>query len=112
MANENPDAPVANENPSAPATTAWPRRPRTIRKLWWGLYAVLAVTLAAELAVEHHDAFRVDGTFGFNAWYGFATCVAMVLGAKALGVLIKRSDNYYVDGEGRVDGGTNGADGD
>ena len=103
---------MANENSSAPATTAWLRRPQTIRKLWWGLYAVLAVTVAAEFTIEHHSAFGVDGTFGFNAWYGFATCVAMVLGAKALGVLIKRSDNYYIDDEGRVDGDTNGGDGD
>jgi hypothetical protein len=112
VANKSPNAPVANENPTATATTAWSSRPQTIRKLWWGLYAVLAVTLATELVNEHHGAFGVDGTFGFNAWYGFATCVAMVLGAKALGVLIKRADNYYVDGEGRVDGGTNGGDGD
>jgi len=37
----------------------------------------------------------VDASFGFYAWYGLLTCMAMVLAAKALGVWLKRRDDYY-----------------
>ena len=40
------------------------------------------------------------GIFGFYAWYGLGTCVAMVLFAKGLGVALKRRDDYYEGGEG------------
>ena len=32
---------------------------------------------------------------GFNAVYGFLSCVAMVLFARVLGWLVKRPDDYY-----------------
>ena len=46
-----------------------------------------------------HPGFGIDGTFGFYAWYGLGTCVAMVLFAKGLGVLLKRRDTYYEGGD-------------
>jgi len=73
----------------------WLRRPETIRKLWIVFVAVLAGTVAAEIAIKRHAIFGVDGIFGFNAWYGFAACVAMVIFAKLLGYVLKRSDTYY-----------------
>ena len=75
----------------------WLARPTTIRRLWIGAGVVLAVVVAFDLAVDHHPHFGVDGTFGFGAWYGFAACVALVLIAKALGVLLKRPDTFYDD---------------
>ncbi|MGE0361981.1 MAG: hypothetical protein AB7H93_10575 [Vicinamibacterales bacterium] len=75
----------------------WLVRPATIRGLWIGAGVVLAVVVALDLAVSHHPYFGVDGTFGFGAWYGFAACVALVLLAKALGVVLKRPDTFYDD---------------
>ena len=75
--------------------THWLRRPGTVRKLWWVLYAVLAASVAAEIGVSHHAVVGIDGTFGFHAWYGFLACVAMVLGAKLLGLAVKRRDDHY-----------------
>ena len=82
---------------AAPAPPVhWLRRPATVRKLWWTLYAVLAASVAVELfGIHHHAVFGIDGSFGFNAWYGFLACVAMVLGARLLGFAIKRRDDYY-----------------
>ena len=37
----------------------------------------------------------MESWFGFNAWYGFGTCVAMVVAAKLLGTFLKRNDRYY-----------------
>jgi len=73
----------------------WLVRPGTIRRLWQILIAVLAATLLAQLAVEAHPHFAVEAWFGFNALYGFLACAALILGAKALGLAIKRREDYY-----------------
>ena len=73
----------------------WLVRPENIRLLWRGFIAILALTVAAELFVEHKPYFGVDGYFGFNAWFGFLACAALILFAKGLGAFLKRSDEYY-----------------
>lgn len=73
----------------------WLARPSTIRLLWRVSIAVLALLVAADFFVPHHPHFGIDGTPGFYAWFGFAACVVLVFGAKALGVLLKRPDDYH-----------------
>ncbi|MCB1377213.1 MAG: hypothetical protein KDK89_02415 [Alphaproteobacteria bacterium] len=73
----------------------WLVRPETIRLLWRGSIAVLAMLVAADFLIEHHPHFGIDGTPGFYAWFGFAACVVLVAGAKALGLPLKRPDDYY-----------------
>jgi hypothetical protein len=75
----------------------WLVRKGTIRQLWiWGI-ALLALLVAGDLLLTPHPHFGVDGTFGFHAWYGLLTCIAMVLVAKFLGKFISRKDTYYDD---------------
>ena len=78
----------------------WLVRPETIRWLWVIFIVVLAVTVAWETLLHRHPHFTVDGIFGFNAWYGFVACAAMVVFAKGLGYLIKRPDTYYDEQNG------------
>ncbi len=73
----------------------WLVRKSTIRALWIGSSIMLAILVLLDLAVEHHPHFGIDGTFGFGAWYGFVSCVALVLFAKGLGLILKRPDTYY-----------------
>ncbi len=73
----------------------WLVRPATIRKLWWGFGIVLALTVLAQLVIYVKGYFTVDGWFGFGAVYGFISCLLMVLFAKALGVVLKRPEDYY-----------------
>ena len=73
----------------------WLTRQSTIRRLWIVFAIVLAATVLADLAIHHHAYFGLDGTFGFGAWFGFASCVALIVVAKALGWLLKRPDSYY-----------------
>lgn len=75
----------------------WLTRPSTIRILWMVLFAVLALTVLAQFVIPVEAHFGLDGSFGFNAWYGFAVCAAMILMAKLLGVWLKRRDTYYDD---------------
>ncbi len=82
----------------APDDKHWLVRPRTIRRLWVWFGTVLAGLVLADAFVHGHPSFGLDGTFGFYAWYGLATCMAMVIIAKVLGTLLKRPDTYYDDG--------------
>lgn len=71
------------------------RRPATIHKLWILLWAVLGLTVAAQVFIPVEGYFGVDGWFAFAAVFGFLSCAAMVFAAKALGALLKRKDDYY-----------------
>jgi hypothetical protein len=75
----------------------WLEQPTTIRRLWIVFIAILALTVIAQIFIPVHGHFGLDDTFGFNAWYGFATCIAMIAVAKALGIFLKRKDTYYGD---------------
>lgn len=85
---------MANPNPDADSDH-WLVRPTTIRWLWIVSCGVLAVTVLFDLVVEHHPHFGIDGTFGFGAWFGFLSCVGLVVFSKALGAILKRRDDYY-----------------
>ena len=80
----------------------WLVRPATIRKLWWAFSIVLALTVAAQFIIYVKGYFGVDGWFGFGAAYGFLSCLAMVLVAKGLGVVLKRGEDYYTQGDDDV----------
>lgn len=80
---------------TGPGQDHWLARPSTIRRLWIVFIAVLAGLVALDLFVRHHPHFGIDGFFGFGAWYGFVSCVALVAFAKALGAVLKRLDTYY-----------------
>jgi sterol desaturase/sphingolipid hydroxylase (fatty acid hydroxylase superfamily) len=76
----------------------WLVRPRTIRLLWWLFSLVLAGLVALQLLIKVKGYFGVDAWFGFGAAFGFFACLAMVLIAKALGLLLKRPEHYYQNG--------------
>lgn len=80
----------------------WLVRRSTVRRLWQLFAVVLALTVIAQIAVPVKGYFGVDSLFAFGALFGFLSCVAMVLFARALGVLIKRDENYYEEDDGDV----------
>ena len=77
----------------------WLVRPKTIKLLWVVGLASLAIITGLSLTVPHHDVkFGIEGTPAFYSWYGFITCVGMVVFAKfVLGKLLTRKDTYYDD---------------
>jgi hypothetical protein len=79
----------------APDQDAWLARPSTIRLLWQVFAVVLVLSVAVQWLFPVKAKFGVDGWFGFGALFGFLSCLAMVLFAKALGWILKRDDNYY-----------------
>lgn len=78
-----------------PDSDHWLVRPGTIRLLWRVFIGILVLTVVPDFVIHQHEEFGIEASFGFFAWYGFATCVAMVLFAKVLGVALKRKDDYY-----------------
>jgi len=73
----------------------WLLRKENIRTLWITFIITLIATLVAGLFVHQHESFGIEDSFGFFGWYGFITCVAMVIFAKLLGLFLKRPENYY-----------------
>jgi len=62
--------------------------------------AVLALTVVAGLAVTREPHFAIESLFAFDAWYGFGACAALIFGAKAIGIVLKRRDEYYREAHG------------
>lgn len=77
----------------------WLDNPLNVRKLWRGFLVVLALTVIAGAFVDLHPHFEIEKWLGFNAAYGFITCLLMIVGAKALGLILKKPDTYYVKDE-------------
>jgi UPF0716 family protein affecting phage T7 exclusion len=80
---------------AGPEQDHWLARPGTIRLLWAIFIAVLVALVALDLIITHHPHFNLEGTFAFGAWFGFLSCVVLIVFANALGALLKRPDNYY-----------------
>jgi SNF family Na+-dependent transporter len=80
-----------------PEPDHWLARPETIRKLWIALIAFLAALLVGGAVFPVHGHFGLDETFGFAAWFGFLSCVFLVVGAKAIAIFLKRPDTSYDD---------------
>lgn len=81
--------------PESATTEYWLRRPETICRLWIGGLFMLAGLVAVEAWVYTYGHFGIDGLFAFNAWFGFASCVAMIFISNGLGIFLKRGDTYY-----------------
>jgi hypothetical protein len=73
----------------------WLTRESTIKRLWGAFAIMLVIIVLLDLVIDHHAYFGLDGTFGFGAWFGFLSCVVLIVGAKGLGSVLKRPDTYY-----------------
>lgn len=75
----------------------WLVRPSTVRMLILVSSAVLLGLAILGFAIDSHPHFEIDALPFFYSWYGFLTCVGMVVFAKLLGIFLKREDTYYDD---------------
>ena len=106
MVDDNKPANVKDEKPADTAKADamvdvngdpqhWLVKPLTIKLLWVFGIALLAYVTWLGTTVHPHSKFGIEGTLGFYSWYGFATCFAMVIFAKLLGLILSRKDTYY-----------------
>ncbi|MEN8195614.1 MAG: hypothetical protein ABFS30_03750 [Pseudomonadota bacterium] len=88
---------MTDSSDSAGQQKHWLVRPENIRKLIYLSAAVLAAVALLDFSIHPHAEFGIEGTLFFYSWYGFATCVCMVVVSKLLGIFLKRNDSYYDD---------------
>ena len=73
----------------------WFDDPRHVKIFLRAFFASLAVLLIIDFFVGKHGYFHWEESPDFFAAYGFISCVALVLVAKILRILIKRDEDYY-----------------
>ena len=79
---------------------SWVLQKGNIKKLWMASIIILLLLVLSQLLFPISGHFEVEKWLGFGAWFGFISCIVMILFAKILGILIKRSDNYYDNNKG------------
>ena len=73
----------------------WLDQPGNIKKIIYILYGICALLFLADFFYHKHPHFGFEGLFGFYALYGFVMCVALVLAAKLMRIVLKRPEDYY-----------------
>ena len=73
----------------------WLDDSRNVNKIVYSLYIVCALLVLADLLYDKHAHFDFENWFGFSGFFGFVACVALVLTAKLLRVVLKREEDYY-----------------
>jgi len=69
---------------------------RTLRRIMYGVLALLVVLDI--LIPTGYGRFPWEGIGGFGAFYGFVSCVLIIVVSKALGyALLYRPEDYYDD---------------
>lgn len=73
----------------------WLDQPKNVDKIVYGLYVVCALLVLCDLFYEKHTYYSYEHWFGFHGVYGFVSCVALVLAAKGLRLILRRREDYY-----------------
>jgi hypothetical protein len=73
----------------------WLDRKENVTKVYWTVWALCALLLLVEPAIDKHGEFGIEHLFGFHGLFGFVACVVLVLAAKALRRLLMRPEDYY-----------------
>jgi hypothetical protein len=101
-ATPEPAAPVAAP-PSGPREATWADDPAFRAKLWYAYLAICVILIGGDLAGigGHHDEGHgaAHGSLSdFPGFYGIAGLVAgavLIFGAKLLGMILNRPEDYY-----------------
>lgn len=70
-------------------------KPGALFWIVYGLYALCAALFLLDFAYKKKTYFDIEYLPGFYALYGFFLCAALVVGAKAMRLVLKRREDYY-----------------
>lgn len=80
----------------AKVVTDWFDHPQNLRRLRLGFYIVLGLLVVPDFFLHKHALFyEVESWPGFYAFFGFVSCVVIIVVSKLLGFLLKRREDYY-----------------
>lgn len=68
---------------------------QNVRRVIYLLYIICTLLLIADFIINRHASHPLETIPGFYPLYGFIGCVLLVIIAKWLRKLIKRSEDYY-----------------
>jgi hypothetical protein len=78
-----------------PDDEGWLDRPGRVDLLVKLLVGLAILTVLADLFYHKHGEYGFQEWIGFDAVYGFLSCVVLVLGARGLQWLLLRREDYY-----------------
>ena len=70
-------------------------KPQNVKRLRYVLFTLCAGLLLLDLVHHRHTVHPWEHVWGFYGIFGFVACVALVLIAKQLRKVLKRSEDYY-----------------
>ncbi len=73
----------------------WLDYPGNVRKIYFSVWIACAILLLMELMIDKHAETAAEHWFGFQGFFGFVACVALVLAAKLLRRVVSRPEDYY-----------------
>ena len=69
--------------------------PRSGRRVSWIVTVLCALLALADLFYTKHVHYSWEGWFNFDGFYGFASCLFLILVAKPLRKIAMRKEDYY-----------------
>jgi len=76
----------------------WFDHPQNIKRLKIGFYIVLVLLVLPDFFMHKHTLFSpAEGWPGFYAFFGFVSCVVIILVSKLFGLVLKVKEDYYDD---------------
>lgn len=79
-----------------PEVCTWFDQPQNIKRLKTVFYIVLVLLVVPDFFMHKHALFFSAETWpGFYAFFGFVSCVVIILVSKLLGFALKKKEDYY-----------------
>ncbi len=85
----------ADDNQGQGKDIGWFDDPKNVSKIVWTLVVLCAASVLADFFYHKHTHYGFQGVIGFDAIYGFISCVLLVLAAKQLRKILMRDEDYY-----------------
>ena len=78
-----------------PKSGRWLERPGSVNKIIWALAVICVVVFGADFFYEKVTHYSWEKAPGFYAFFGFVSCVLLVIAAKWLRKILMRDEDYY-----------------
>lgn len=69
--------------------------PEFIKKLKYLFYILIGICIVLGFLIEFHPHYWWERIPAFFAMYGFVICLLIIFGAKVIGRLVQRTEDYY-----------------